>query len=213
MNKWIIISLAIIVAILSFSLVGKSIEHDKYKEQIYKLNKSEQSYLEIVDEQGEMIVEQEQILLSQSDAVNLGLLEITRLKKVKSQVNIVTETRVDTFIVSHVDTVIEYFKGDAYLKLPQTYNYLNEHLLFSADIGHDGLKVNNISIINKSIITIGFKNNGLFRKNTPIVELKNSNPYVTTNGVGNVIIIEKESLMTNHKLWGGIGLVLGLIIK
>ena len=69
MNKIAITLLAIIIALLSYSLIGKSIEHNKYKEQLSKLHKTEQSYLEMVDEQGDVIVEQEQIMLSQSDAI------------------------------------------------------------------------------------------------------------------------------------------------
>jgi hypothetical protein len=67
--------------------------------------------------------------------------------------------------------------------------------------------------MNTSTITIGYKNNGLFKKRVPVVELINSNPYVNTNSVGNIVIEENKSLIVNPKVWGGIGLILGLIIK
>ena len=46
-----------------------------------------------------------------------------------------------------------------------------------------------------------------------MIELVNSNPYVQTNSVGNVVIEEKKSLIKDHKVWGGLGFLLGLLIN
>ena len=147
------------------------------------------------------------------DAIKQGLLEINRLKKVKSQVNVVTQTIVDTFVVSHTDTIVQYFEGGAFLKLPQSYTYLTNDISFGAEVTEKGLKVNNISIENSASITIGYKGNGLFRKKTPVVELVNSNPYVQTNSVSNVVIEEKPNPLTDPKIWGGVGFLIGLFIQ
>ena len=171
------------------------------------------SFEDEINERGERIISQDQIILSQKDAIEQGLLEVNRLKKIKSQVSVVTETIIDTFIVNHTDTIVEYRNGDAFLKLPQSYLYETEHLNFGAEISKIGLKVNNISIFNTSSVTIGYKSNGLFRKKTPVVEIQNSNPYVMTNSVGNVIIKEKQNPLTDYKVWGGVGFILGLLIN
>lgn len=204
-----------VVLLLVFCCViyGQNISINTFKNQMQKFKLENLAFEEELNGKGEKIIFQDQIILSQKDAINQGLLEINRLKKVKSQVNIVTETRIDTFIVNHTDTIVEYFEGEAFLKLPQTYNYFNQHLSFAAEISEYGLQVNNISILNTSTITIGYKNNGLFKKRVPVVELINSNPYVNTNSIGNIVIEEKERLFNNPKVWGSVGLILGLIIK
>tara|TARA_B110000977_G_C11072281_1_gene489934 strand:- start:55 stop:714 length:660 start_codon:yes stop_codon:yes gene_type:complete len=184
-----------------------------YKIEMRKFKLENLSFEDEINERGERIISQDQIILSQKDAIEQGLLEVNRLKKIKSQVSVVTETIIDTFIVNHTDTIVEYRNGDAFLKLPQSYLYETEHLNFGAEISKIGLKVNNISIFNTSSVTIGYKSNGLFRKKSAVVEIQNSNPYVMTNSVGNVIIKEKQNPLTDYKVWGGLGLILGLIIN
>lgn len=213
-DKWKTHLLWLIILLIFCGIIyGKQQSINSFKSQMQKFQLDNLAFEEEINEKGQRIVSQEQIILSQKDAIEQGLLELDKLKKVQSQVNVVTETIIDTFVVSHTDTIVQYIEGDAFLKLPHTYNYYTEHLNFGAEISSQGLKVNNISILNTSTITIGYKNNGLFRKSTPIVELKNSNPYVQTNSVGNVVIKENKSLIENPKVWGGLGLFLGLLIN
>jgi len=183
-----------------------------YKNQLKKFQLENQSFQEEIDNNGNTIIEQEQIILSQKDAIAHGLLEIDRLKKVQSQVNIVTTTIIDTVLVSHTDTVVEYINGDAFLKLPHVYNYNTEFLSFNALIKKDGFTLNNLKLDNKTTISVGFKGQGLFKPDLAVVELKHSNPYIKTVGVTNVVVEEKNPLK-DKRLWGGFGFLLGLIIK
>ena len=203
----------IILLIFCGIIYGKQRSINNFKSQIQKFNLDNLAFEEELNEKGQKIVTQEQIILSQKDAIKQGLLEINRLKKVKSQVNVVTQTIVDTFVVSHTDTIVQYFEGGAFLKLPQSYTYLTNDISFGAEVTEKGLKVNNISIENSASITIGYKGNGLFRKKTPVVELVNSNPYVQTNSVSNVVIEEKPNPLTDPKIWGGVGFLIGLFIQ
>ena len=203
----------IILLIFCGIIYGKQRSINNFKSQIQKFNLDNLAFEEELNEKGQKIVTQEQIILSQKDAIKQGLLEINRLKKVKSQVNVVTQTIVDTFVVSHTDTIVQYFEGGAFLKLPQSYTYLTDDISFGAEVTEKGLKVNNISIENSASITIGYKGNGLFRKKTPVVELVNSNPYVQTNSVSNVVIEEKPNPLTDPKIWGGVGFLIGLFIQ
>lgn len=203
----------IILLIFCGIIYGKQKSLNDFKAQIQKYNLENLAFEEELNEKGQKIVTQEQIILSQKDAIEQGLLEINRLKKVKSQVNVVTQTIVDTFVVSHTDTIVQYFEGGAFLKLPQSYTYLTNDISFGAEVTEKGLKVNNISIENSASITIGYKGNGLFRKKTPVVELVNSNPFVQTNSVSNIVIEEKPNPLTDHKVWGGVGFLIGLFIQ
>ena len=114
-------SLIVIVALLSISLLANNSKLSNYKSQMEKFTLENQSFKEELDNNGDIIIQQEQIILSQKDAISQNLLDINRLKEVSSQVNVVTNTIIDTIIVSHTDTIVEYFNGGAYLKLPQEY--------------------------------------------------------------------------------------------
>tara|TARA_R110002096_G_scaffold220851_2_gene409405 strand:- start:6733 stop:7374 length:642 start_codon:yes stop_codon:yes gene_type:complete len=213
MNKIAITLLAIIIALLSYSLIGKSIEHNKYKEQLSKLHKTEQSYLEMVDEQGDVIVEQEQIMLSQSDAIQQGLLEIDRLKKVSSEVRVVTEVIIDTLVMTHTDTVTITVNDNLYLRIPQSYSFSNEHLSIAAQVNKLGLSLDNVSIFNENIVTIGYKKDGFFKPLVPVVSIKNTNPYMNTTNVSNIIIEPKKNLISDKRVWVIGGFILGILIK
>jgi cytochrome c oxidase assembly protein Cox11 len=208
---WYYILLIFFVLMIGFGYSQhKSISN--YKNQIQKFQLENQSFQEEIDRNGNTIVEQEQIILSQKDAIAHGLLEIDRLKKVQSQVNVVTTTIIDTVLVSHTDTVVEYINGDAFLKLPHVYNYNTEFLSFNALIKKDGFTLNNLKLDNKTTISVGFKGQGLFKPDLAVVELKHSNPYIKTVGVTNVVVEDKNPLK-DKKLWGGLGFLLGLIVK
>jgi len=206
-------SLIIIVAILSLSLVANNSKLSNYKSQMQKFNLENQSFKEEIDKNGDVIVQQEQIILSQKDAIAQNLLDINRLKDVSSQVNVITNTIIDTIVVSHTDTIVEYFNGGAYLKLPQKYDYNSEFINVNAVVSQSGLQLNSINIQNKTSITIGFKSQGLFKPKLPVVDLHNSNPYIKTQSVSNVVIEKEKNFLTDKKTWGAVGIFLGLLIK
>jgi hypothetical protein len=205
--------LIVLIALLSLSLIGKNSESRHFKEQMSKFAKSELQYVEELDKNGNMIIEQEQLILTQKDAIEQGLLEIEGLKKVNSQVIVVTNTIVDTIIVSHTDTVISIIDGESYLKLPQKYSFSDDFVGFKAEVNTIGLRVDNISILNESTITIGYEREGLFKPLKPIVKIKNTNPYMITSSVSNVVIEEKTDLLHDKRAWGVVGFVLGILIK
>ena len=197
----------------SRSLIGKSIKYENYKSQLAKYKRAELSYIEKIDEQGNRIVEQDQVILSQKDAIDLGLLEIDRLKKVSSQVKVVTELVVDTLVMTHTDTVTVNIDNQVYLKLPQSYTFKDDFLSIKAEVNEMGLNLNNISIYNENTVTIGYKKDGLFKPLVPIIDIKNTNPYMNTTQVSNVVIEPKKDLWTNHKVWGGVGFLIGVFLN
>ena len=104
-------SLIVIVALLSISILTNNYKLSNYKSQMEKFTLENQSFKEELDDNGDIIIQQEQIILSQKDAISQNLLDINRLKEVSSQVNVVTNTIIDTIIVSHIDTIVKYFDG------------------------------------------------------------------------------------------------------
>ena len=161
-KKVVIWILLIILALLGYYAIGQNSKHGNYRKQMALFDLKEQTYLETIDENGERLIEQQQIIMSQDDAIASGLLEIEKLKEVSSQVNVVTNTIIDTIIVSHVDTVIQEINGNAYLKLPQKYAFNDDFINFKAEINKVGLSVDNITIFNETTVTIGKEKQGLF---------------------------------------------------
>ena len=201
-----IVVLLILLATLSLYVIGGNIELQNYQNQIAKFSLKEQAYLEQIDDKGNRLVEQEQIIMSQDQAISSGLLEIDELKEINSQVSVITNTIIDTIIVSHVDTVVQEINGNSYLKLPQQYTFADEYLNFKAEINKVGLSIDNITIFNETTVTIGKERQGFFK-------IKNTNTYMNTINVQNVVIENKPDLIHDKRAWGLVGILIGLALN
>jgi hypothetical protein len=214
LDKNILIGAIIFLALLfSCIIYGKQANINSYKKAVSQLQFENLKFQEEVDENGLKIISQEQIILSQKDAIEHNLLDIEGLKRVSSQVKVVTNTVIDTILITNVDTVIQYIEGDAYLKLPKKYDISSDFIEINAIVDVNGLQLNALKLKNKTTVSVGFKGQGLFKPDLAIVELKHSNPYVVTTEVTNVVIEKDKKLLNDKKVWLGFGLILGLIIK
>ena len=212
-KKVIIWLLLILLALLCYYAIGQNSKYSNYRQQMALFDVKEQAYLETINENGERLIEQQQIIMSQDDAIASGLLEIEKLKEVNSQVSVVTNTIIDTIVVSHVDTVIQQINGNAYLKLPQQYSFNDDFMNFKAEINEVGLSVDNITIFNETTVTIGKEKQGLFKPLKPVVKIKNTNPYMNTMSVQNVVIEKKTNLIHDKRAWGVVGIFIGLALN
>ena len=212
-KKVIIWLLLILLALLCYYAIGQNSKYSNYRQQMALFDLKEQAYLETINENGERLIEQQQIIMSQDDAIASGLLEIEKLKEVNSQVSVVTNTIIDTIVVSHVDTVIQQINGNAYLKLPQQYSFNDDFMNFKAEINEVGLSVDNITIFNETTVTIGKEKQGLFKPLKPVVKIKNTNPYMNTMSVQNVVIEKKTNLIHDKRAWGVVGIFIGLALN
>jgi len=212
-KRVIIWVLLIILVLLGYYAIGQNSKYSNYREQMALFDVKEQAYLETINENGERLIEQQQIIMSQDDAIASGLLEIEKLKEVNSQVSVVTNTIIDTIVVSHIDTVIQQINGNAYLKLPQQYSFNDEFINFKAEINKVGLSVDNITIFNETTVTIGKEKQGLFKPLKPVVKIKNTNPYMNTVSVQNVVIEKKINLLHDKRAWGVAGILIGIALN
>ena len=212
-KKVIIWLLLILLALLCYYAIGQNSKYSNYRQQMALFDLKEQKYLETINENGARLIEQQQIIMSQDDAIASGLLEIEKLKEVNSQVSVVTNTIIDTIVVSHVDTVIQQINGNAYLKLPQQYSFNDDFMNFKAEINEVGLSVDNITIFNETTVTIGKEKQGLFKPLKPVVKIKNTNPYMNTMSVQNVVIEKKTNLIHDKRAWGVVGIFIGLALN
>ena len=193
--------------------VASKVELSDYKAQISKFDVKEQHYIETIGENGERIVEQEQIILSQEDALKNNLAEIKRLKKLKAQVVINTITKVDSVFIPFAlaDTiVIDSVAVENLLIVPKSFSLTDEWYSIDGTIQKSGLLLDTLSFNNEMKLTIGSKSVGIFKKPKPIVLVENTNPYINTISMQNIVIKDELKWYEKKTLWLGVGYVAGI---
>ena len=210
----LIVLLLVVMLLLVCSNYNSRAELSDFKKQMLKFELSEQKYLETIDENGIRIVEQEQIILSQEDAINNNLLEIDRLKKIKSQVVINTITQIDSvFVPFLVDSLSnDTISSNNYIIIPKRFALSREWYNISGKIQKTGLLIDTLSFNNELSLTIGNKSQGLFKKPKPIVLVEYSNPYVKTQSMQNIIIKNELKFYDKKSFWYGLGVGTGILI-
>lgn len=212
-NKNLLLALLLIFSILMVcGWVYEKAELKEYKDQMLKFELNEQKYLEMISEDGTFLAEQEQIILSQKDAINNHLLEIKNLKKIKSQVIVNTITKVDSVFIPFVSdtTIKDTLVLDNFILVPQRFSLLDEWYSFDGTIKKGGVLLDSISFNNELSLTIGNKSMGFLKKSKPIVLVEYSNPYVSTTGMQNIIIKDDLKFYDKKGFWYGFGVVSGI---
>lgn len=221
-NKILLSFVVLIVAILL--LVWRSCEQNAqlsaYKQQMQKFSLGDQVFIERKNKQGEKIIEQEQIILSQKDAIAHNLLEIEELKKVQSQVIIETITKIDSVFIpfddswqneDQFDTIVitdTIFK-DNIIFVPKTFSLIEDYYSISGNILKSGVLVDSLRFNNELSLSIGMKSQGIFKKPTPVVIAKNSNPFVETSSMQNVVIKNDLKWYDKKITWFAVGVLSG----
>lgn len=211
-------ALLIILLLLSFFVWQTFSMNSKlqdYKNQVVKFKNGEQVFIEKLNEKGEKIAEQDQIILSQKDAIAHNLLQIENLKKINSQVQVQTITKIDSVFIPIIDTVervIYDTTGLALLKLPTKFGLNNEWYSLYSTINTDGMLIDSLSLYNQQTITFGMKSNGFLKKPTPSLVVKNENPYVSVNSLSNIVIKNDTRFYDKKGFWYGLGVGTGILI-
>jgi hypothetical protein len=201
--------LIIAVILLVWDGCSKKAQLSAFKKEMSKLTSSEQVFKETINEQGYKIAEQDQLILSQKDAINNNLLVIKDLKKVSSQVRIKTETRVDSIFVPFVKT--DTIKINSENFVPQRFSLTNQHYSFDGVTKIDGILLDSVSFNGGLDVTIGYKKEGFFKKAKPIVAVDYDNPYINTTSLQNIVIKEDKKWYQKNGTWFGIGIGIGVI--
>ena len=205
----------VILLLLVWQLISANSEIRDYKNQVVKFKDGEQVFIEKLSKNGDKIAEQEQVILTQKDAIAHNLLEIEELKKIKSQVTVKTITKIDSVFVPIIDTVERVVfdtTGIALLKLPTKFGLEDEWYSLFSTVNKDGMWIDSLSLYNRQTITLGMKRNGFFKSPTPTVLVKNENPYVNVNSLRNVVIKNDTRFYDKKGFWFGVGVGTGILI-
>jgi hypothetical protein len=207
--------LVVCIILLVCGYANTKADLSAFKNEIGKLEFKEQEYLETITNNGTKIVEQEQIILTQSQAIDNNLLEIKRLKEVNAEVVINTITEIDSVFVPffadtiNVDSIIS-VELDNYIKVPKLFTLNDEWYSFGGQIQKSGLLLDSLRFNNELTLTLGNKSNGIFKKTTPMVLVEYSNPYVSTTGLQNIVIKNDLKWYDRKGILIGIGFVGGM---
>jgi len=99
-SRYLQVAMALVIVFLLFRNCEKSKDYERVVRALEVSQGQVTEFEEIVGENGDYIASQEQLLLTKDEAIEAGLLEIERLKNVKSKVRVVTETKVDTIFAA-----------------------------------------------------------------------------------------------------------------
>lgn len=212
MSKFYRLSLVVLLGAIVFLVWDgcmKDAQLSAYKQKMSKFRLKEQVFKETIDKNGLRIASQEQIILSQEDALTSDVLMLNDFKKVSSQVQLSTRTQINSVFIPFetitIDTQVVYTCFDRNFKL-----LTKDYSIFGTSL-KDGVLLDSLYFDAKSTITIGYKSSGFLKKAQPIVEVKYDNPYMRTTAMQNVVIQEDLKWYDKKKSWFGIGIGMGLV--
>ena len=225
LNRVIYVLLFIVIIVLLWRSCESERDRSKLISQLgdYRLKEKVFNVERLKD--SSTLATQSQTILSQKEAIELGLLELEKsMKEVQSQVKqksttTIIEKQVPFIPDGYVDTIGivrgdngEVVRRDS-IAVPTRFK-LNEKW-FNVDglVKKDGLVIDSLTIPNKTIVTVGYKKAGFLNlSKDAIVQVKNENPYVNVTGLDNIVIKKKKKIWQNPLVHIGVGVVLGYYI-
>jgi len=220
--KWSSVLLIVITILVVWDSCSKRVELSALRDLVGdysagKLNNGDDKFNQTINKQNQTIIEQEQLILSQKDAIALNLIEIERLKKIKSQVRIRTIIDIDTLFIPYIDIDTFYIDSPYCLFRERNFFISNEHYTFGGKTKKDGVFLDSIVFNNNFKVSIANKKleadkRKLFKKAKPIVEVVFDNPYVKTKSVNNIIIENPKKWYQKNATWFSFGIVLGGVL-
>lgn len=232
--KKVWIGIAIVFLLLLWKACQLQREKDNLLNQVSELRLGEKQFKTKRLEDSSTIASQTQTILTQDEAIKLGILKLEGdIKKVQSQVRQGQTINIDSvpipFVPEHfADTtgwMARIKQGDSSrasldsllansIVIPRRFTLKNDWYSFDGKVQKDGLLLDSLQIKNESSVTVGWKKAGFLGiKKEPIVEIKNTNPYLTVTKMSNVVIKKKKGLFQNPLFWTGIGVLGGSLIK
>jgi hypothetical protein len=229
-NKITIAILVIIVLLLIWKGCQLKADHDNLLNQVSSYQTGEKFFRNKVLEDSSTIASQTQTILSQDEAIKLGLLKLEGdIKKVQSQVRQGQTINIDSVPIPFVpnnfaDTtgwMVRLRQGDSSkatldsllansIIIPKRFSVKDKWYSIDGKVLRDGLLMDSLKITNESSVTIGWKNAGfLGLKKEAMVEIKNTNPYLNVTKMNNVVVKKKKGLFQNPLFWSGIGFLGG----
>lgn len=182
-------------------------ELQKLEAQITEARVRAEKFEVTINEQGQQIAVQEQIILSKNQALELGMQKMKGLTNYKNQVVIKTQTKYDTIFSPYDIDSTETLQGQV------TFTYSEPWISFDGKLLDSGVAITDLSIKNDYVLTIADKKLGFFSKPLPVVTLLNKNPHTNTQAMTNMTIKQEQPFYKRPWVWFTFGITSGIIIS
>lgn len=225
-NRFVYIVLAIIILVLLWRGCEQERDRSKLISELgeYRLKEKVFEVQRLKD--SSTLATQTQTIMTQKEAISLGLLELEKtMKEVQSQVKqksttTIIEKQVPFIPDGYADTIGivrneigEVIRRDS-IAVPTRFKLNEKWFNIDGLVKRDGLVIDSLTIPNKTIVTIGYKKTGFLNlSKDAVVQVKNENPYVNVTGLDNIVIKKKKKIWQNPLLHVGLGVVLGYYIN
>jgi len=229
-----IVALAVLLIIFLNKGCNDKKAHDNLLEQISHYKLGEQAFKVKHNADSSTIATQQQTILTEREAKRLGLVKYEgEIKKLKAQIIQSQQIKYGTIAVpftpnGYADTTGWYKKlqsGDTSkaicdslkansVVVPKAFSKHDKWFNIDGKVVKEGVNIESIVIPNESTVSIGWKKAGfLHLKKVPIVEVKNTNPYMDVTKMSNIIIDPKKGLFQKNGFWIGVGAAIVVILK
>ena len=187
-----------------------------YEKKVSNLGLQQQTFKEKLEKDGTKIAEQEQLILTQKQAIDNDLIRIVKLRKIKSQVNVKTITKIDSvfipFIVDSTQIVHDTIFVDSSItniSLPKKFRLTTEWYSLGGKVKDRGVHLDSLRLYNDMTISTGLKSQGIFKRPKPVVLVDYQNPYVSTRNLSNITIKDELKWYDRKLFWFGMGILGG----
>jgi len=198
--------LVFLCSVLFFMNCERQKDYDRVRDALVKTQAQNQTFQEEVGKNNEKIASQAQIILTQKEAIDAGLLEIEKLKNVKSQVKVVTNTTIDT-IYAELQPSQDTSRPD-----DREFSILEEWYAMNGVVNESSIAIRELQIKNEFTLTIADKKLGFLKTPEPSVILVNKNPYTSTQEMQNIVVVYKQPFYRKPWFWTGVGIGVGYLI-
>ncbi len=233
-HKLINIALLILVIILLLKGCEMKKDRDNLLTQMATLKAGEKAFKTKILQDSSTLATQTQTILSQKEALKLGILKLEgEIKKVQSQVrqtqNVeIGDVKVPFIPNGYTDTSGWYSKlknGEISKEIcdsviansivvPQRFSLEQKWYSIDGKVNKEGLTLDSLKIQNESSVTIGYRKYGFLKlRREPLVEIKNTNPYLSLSKVGNVVVKPNKGIFKSKVFWTGVGIFGGIYLK
>ncbi len=192
-------------------------ERDKVNKNLLRniesLDITNQKFKTELNKNKEKVTSQNQIILTQQQAIDNGLIEIKKLKKIKSKVRLVTNTKIDTVFIPYNRIVVDSSSTEP-IQFRNYFDYQEAKGWYSLSgyASQLGIGIDSLRVRNDYSIYIADKKLNIFGKSNPEVLLLNKNPYTETIQMQNVIIKVYTPFYKKNTFWAGVGFVGGYLL-
>ena len=191
----------------------KEVQNENLLKNIASLDIESQRFKTEIKKNGDKINSQNQIILTQKQAIDNGLIEIDGLKRIKSKVSVVTNTKIDTIFIPYNRVVVDSSSSKP-IEYRNYFDYQEPKGWYSLS-GYSselGITLDSLNVKNDFSIYIADKKVNLFGKSNPEVLLLNKNPYTETIQMQNVVITIYKPFYNKNSFWAGVGFIGGVLL-